>query len=194
MLCGEAVLISYEQAKCEEALRLYDRILSINPQDRDALAAKANLFHILGRYEEEIHVYDQLIARDKTNQHLVQERDTLHSQWEEFKKVLQHENLNPHEFLLPLFAWMSLLEDLGKRDKAKHLYEIANKIAAQKDIVSPNHIKGLEAFSELGKSEDVLHIIDNVYKLVRKFEADQMYQIANNIDIQKKIRKVYSSQ
>jgi len=52
------------QGKYEEAIRLYDTRLSVNPDDVDALHNKGVALHYLGRYEEAISTYDKVLALD----------------------------------------------------------------------------------------------------------------------------------
>lgn len=51
----------------KDAMNIYDKILSMEPQQTDALIKKGNILGKLGKYEEAILHYDKAISKDNQN-------------------------------------------------------------------------------------------------------------------------------
>ena len=59
---NQACRLAYD-GKYQEAIKIFDELLEINPQDFRALSNKATIIGKSGRYEESLDLFEQLVSR-----------------------------------------------------------------------------------------------------------------------------------
>ena len=72
------------QGKYEEAIKVYDEAIRLDPKLADALCHKGNALSARGKYDEAIKAYDEAIrARSQTCRWLVPQRQFSQSFWKD---------------------------------------------------------------------------------------------------------------
>ncbi len=67
----------YYLGKGEDSIAISNKVLTLEPNNRDALMNKADPLFVLGRYDDAVGVYDQILSLDATDTYAQQGKNSV---------------------------------------------------------------------------------------------------------------------
>ena len=168
----------YDLGKHDEAIKAYDRSISINPQYAEAWINKGNALYGLGKYDEAIKAYDQAISINPQFAEAWYNKGNalygLGKYDEAIKAYDQAISINP-QFAEAWNNKGNALRDLGKYDEAIKAYDQAISINPQYAEAWSN--KG-NALRDLGKHDEAIKAYDRAISINPQY-AEAWYNKGN---------------
>ncbi len=168
----------YDLGKHDEAIKAYDRSISINPQYAEAWINKGNALYGLGKYDEAIKAYDQAISINPQFAEAWYNKGNalygLGKYDEAIKAYDQAISINP-QFAEAWNNKGNALRDLDKYDEAIKAYDQAISINPQYAEAWSN--KG-NALRDLGKHDEAIKAYDRAISINPQY-AEAWYNKGN---------------
>ena len=136
------------KSKYEEAIKLYDRVLKIDPGSVEALNGKGLAFNKLGRYEDAITWFDNALKIDPTSAQVLNNKGISLSNLDRFEEAItlfdKAIKIDPN-FVDALYNKGGALAELGKYDdaamwtnKALEIDKTRQNASNSKSLLLPN--------------------------------------------------------